>query len=148
MKIPVPILRLLNPLVAMLLRSPLHGLMSGDIMLITVTGRRSGRRYTMPVSYLRDGERVRCFTARETAWWRNLRGGAEVTLHVAGKERLGRAEAITDDSERIEQALREFLHRLPRDAVYYDVRLDAEKRPIEADVRRALDLVVLIEVAL
>ena len=148
MKIPLPVLRLVNPLVAMLLRSPLHGLMSGDVMLITVTGRRSGRRYTMPVSYLRDGDRVRCFTAREIAWWRNLRGGAEVTLQVAGKERRGRAEAVAEDAERIERALGDFLTRLPRDAVYYDVGLDAAKRPIEADVRRALDLVVLIEIAL
>jgi deazaflavin-dependent oxidoreductase (nitroreductase family) len=134
--------------VTVLLRSPLHGLMSGDVMLITVTGRRSGRRYTMPVSYLRDGDRVRCFTGREMTWWRNLRGGAEVTLQVAGKERRGRAEAVADDAERIEQALRDFLTRMPRDAVYYDVGLDAAKRPIEADVQRARDLVVLIKVTL
>jgi hypothetical protein len=36
MKIPLPVLRLLNPIVVGLLRSPLHGLMSADVMLITV----------------------------------------------------------------------------------------------------------------
>ena len=39
-------MRLGNLFVASMLRSPLHGLLSGSVMLITVTGRKSGRRYT------------------------------------------------------------------------------------------------------
>jgi deazaflavin-dependent oxidoreductase (nitroreductase family) len=148
MKIPLFVLRLVNPFVAMLLRSPLHGLMSADVMLLTVTGRRSGRRYSMPVSYLRDADRVRCFTGREMTWWRNLRGGAEVTLQIAGVERRGRAEAVADDKERIEQALGDFLTRLPRDAVYYDVGLDSAQWPLAADVHRAAGQVVSIEISL
>jgi len=148
MKIPLPVLRALNPFVAMLLRSPLHGLMSRDVMLLTVTGRRSGRRYTIPVSYLRDADRVRCVTGREVTWWRNLRGGADVTLRIAGEERRGRAEAVAGDTERIERALGDFLTRLPRDAVYYDVGLDAAGRPLAADVRRAAEHVVPIEITL
>jgi hypothetical protein len=148
MKIPLPVLRLLNPIVVGLLRSPLHGLMSADVMLITVTGRRSGRRYTMPVSYLRDGDRVHCLTAREITWWRNLRGGAEVSLQLAGEERRGRAEAVAGDPERIERELRDFLTRLPRDAVYYDIELDAAQRPLEAGLRRAAERVVSITIAL
>jgi deazaflavin-dependent oxidoreductase (nitroreductase family) len=148
MKIPLVVLRLVNPFVGLLLRSPLHGLMSADVMLITVTGRRSGRRYTMPVSYLRDGDRVRCLTGREMTWWRNLRGGADVTLQLAGEERRGRAEAVVDDADRIERALADFLTRLPRDAVYYEVGLDGAQRPLEADVQRAADHVVPIEIRL
>jgi hypothetical protein len=30
-----------NPFVELMLRSPLHGLMSGSIMLVTVTGRKT-----------------------------------------------------------------------------------------------------------
>jgi hypothetical protein len=40
-----------NPLARRLLRSPLHGLASGRLALITYTGRHSGRRYTIPVGY-------------------------------------------------------------------------------------------------
>jgi len=147
-KIPLPILRIVNPLVALLLRSPLHGLMSRDVMLLTVTGRRTGRRYAMPVSYLRDRDRVRAFTGREMTWWRNLRGGAEVTVVLAGQTHRGSAEAITDDTERVVAALGDFLTRLPRDAVYYDVALDADRHPVAADVRRAADQVTLIEITL
>jgi hypothetical protein len=147
-KIPLAVLRVVNPLVGLLLRSPLHGVMSRDVMLLGVTGRRTGRRYTMPVSYLLDGDRVRAFTGREMAWWRNLRGGAEVTVVIAGRARRGHAEAVADDTDRIVSALGDFLTRLPRDAVYYGVALDADRRPVATDVRRAADEVVLIEIAL
>jgi hypothetical protein len=32
-----------------LLRSPLHGLLSGMLMLLSYTGRKSGRTYTIPI---------------------------------------------------------------------------------------------------
>jgi F420H(2)-dependent quinone reductase len=67
--------RVLNAGMGLLLRSPLHGLVSGRIMLLTITGRRSGRSLTVPVSYLRYGEDVIVFTSGErSAWWKNLRG--------------------------------------------------------------------------
>ncbi len=62
MKIPVPILRLINPMMIALMRSPLHAAVSKDILALTFTGRRSGRRFTTPVSYLRQGQVVHCFT--------------------------------------------------------------------------------------
>lgn len=67
-----------NRAVALLLRSPLHSVVSGQLALITVTGQRSGREYTFPVGYQRAGERVTIsvgWPARKL-WWRNLRGGA------------------------------------------------------------------------
>ena len=54
--------RLLNVGVG-LLRSPLHGLVSGRIVLLAFTGRRSGRRFTVPVSYLRYGGDILGFTS-------------------------------------------------------------------------------------
>jgi len=40
-----------NLFVIGLLRSPLHRLASGSLLLITYRGRRSGRRFTIPVIY-------------------------------------------------------------------------------------------------
>jgi hypothetical protein len=42
--------RLMNKFPAMLLRSPLHGLMSKRFLLLTFTGRKSGRKHTIPVA--------------------------------------------------------------------------------------------------
>ena len=47
-----------NPVVRAVLRSPLHPLLSRSLALITVTGRRSGRRHPVPVGYRRHGDRV------------------------------------------------------------------------------------------
>ena len=43
---------LYNPIVAGILRSPLHGVMSKSVMLLTYRGRRSGRIFTTPISYV------------------------------------------------------------------------------------------------
>ena len=47
-----------NPLLKGLLRSPLHSVVSDRLALITITGRRSGREFTFPVGYRREGDRV------------------------------------------------------------------------------------------
>jgi hypothetical protein len=92
--------RTANPLVKALLRSPLHGLASGRVALISVTGRRTGRDYTFPVFYRRDGTRVLIVPSapERKLWWRNLRQPASVRLRLAGEERTGRALAKGDES--------------------------------------------------
>jgi hypothetical protein len=88
-----------NRAVALLLRSPLHSIVSGQLALITVTGRRSCREYTFPVGYRRAGERVTIsvgWPARKL-WWRNLRGGASVRLRLGGEERSGLAKVRGDE---------------------------------------------------
>lgn len=57
--------KVINPIVKGLLRSPLHGLMSKNTMLIEFKGRKSGRMFTTPVSYHIEGDRVHCFTSQE-----------------------------------------------------------------------------------
>jgi hypothetical protein len=61
--------RVVNPLVRWLIRSPLHRLASRRLALITYTGPRSGRRYTIPVGY--------------------QMAGAQVTINVASPDRKG-----------------------------------------------------------
>ena len=117
-------------------------------MLITFTGRRSGQRYSTPVSYVSDGKKVHCFTGMDYSWWRNLRGGARVTLRIRGEEKSGRAEAVSQDTARITRAMTEFFLRLPRDATYYGVSLDAAGQPDPAELARAVPNAVLIEVVL
>lgn len=72
-----------NPILKTILNSPLHAPLSNALMLITVTGRKTGRPYTFPVGYQRDGERLMVFTVH--GWWRNLGEGAPVTLRLQGR---------------------------------------------------------------
>ncbi len=65
MKLPEPLFVMVNPIVRILLRSPMHMFWSNSLMLITFTGRRSHREFTTPVRYVRLDQTVRCFTSSE-----------------------------------------------------------------------------------
>lgn len=89
--------RAINPLVRWLIRSPLHRLASRRIALISYTGRRSGRRFTIPVGYESAGPEVTITVGspEHKVWWRNLTGpGAPVELVIRGRLRTGHAVAI------------------------------------------------------
>ena len=88
-----------NHAVALLLRSPLHPIVSGQLLLVTVTGRRSGQGHTFPVGYRRAGDRVTIPVGwpRRKLWWRNLRGGACVRLLIRGEQRTGHAQIRGDE---------------------------------------------------
>jgi hypothetical protein len=145
MKIPEPLFAVINPIVRILLQSPIHAFWSDSLMLITVTGRKSNRRYTIPVRYVRDGEVVRCFTTSTTLWWRNLRGEAEVHLRIKGEEKRYNAIAIHDDPHRIREGLLRYLELYPQDAAYHGIRLNEDKSLVAEDLDRACSSAIVIE---
>ena len=98
--------RISNIFVKPLLKSPLHGLVSGEFMLITFTGRKSGKTYSTPVQYKRDGQAVIFLTRKKRKWWRNLQGDAAVTVRIRGWDIEGTPEVVEDQTA-IEQALRQ-----------------------------------------
>lgn len=57
------------------------------ILLLTTTGRKSGRRRTMPLVYLKDGENMVIIassggSARHPSWWLNLRNNPKAQVQV------------------------------------------------------------------
>jgi deazaflavin-dependent oxidoreductase (nitroreductase family) len=91
--------RVVNPVVRAGLRSPAHRLLSGHLALLTVTGRRSGRTFTFPVGYQRDGDRVTVGVdwPERKRWWRNLLEAARVEIRLAGVRRTGTGQARGDE---------------------------------------------------
>ncbi len=114
-------------------------------MLITFTGRNSGRQFTTPVRYFRDGETVRSFTSAESQWWRNLRGGADVVLRIEGRDTPYHATAVENDPETVKKWLRHYLALFPQDADYHDIRLNSDKSPVSEDLERASQSAILVE---
>jgi hypothetical protein len=45
-----------NPFVRAVLRSPIHDLMSDRVVLLVITGRVTGRRRSVPASFLEDDD--------------------------------------------------------------------------------------------
>jgi F420H(2)-dependent quinone reductase len=91
------VLRAWNPIMRALLGSPLHWPLSRWFAVLSWSGRRSGRRYTTPVSYVRDGRTVWLTTGDQ--WWRNLVEAAPVAIRIRGRWHDGRGLAITDRVE-------------------------------------------------
>ncbi len=128
------------------LRSPLHGVVSNTLLLITFTGRKSGRTYTTPVSYSRHGDTVYIFT--HARWWKNLDKGTPVTLRIRGQEVRGLAEPIAEDKQAVAAGLMAHLRKVPSDAGYYGVRFDENKNPRADDVEKGAQSAVMIRVQL
>jgi deazaflavin-dependent oxidoreductase (nitroreductase family) len=105
----------INPLVASVLRSPFHWLLSFGLMLITVTGRRTGRRYTIPVGYQRDGDVLTILVseAPKKQWWRNFHDPAPVEVRIKGKPLSGTAVLVAPASPEFRARADETLRRLP-----------------------------------
>ena len=116
----------LNPVVAWLLRSPLHPLLSGALMLLQVTGRRTGRRYWIPVGYQRDGNTITVLVsrARRKQWWRNYREPGPVTVRLRGRTLRGRARLVPPESDTFRAALETTFRRLPGLGGQFGIRYD------------------------
>ena len=129
----------LNPLVVWLLRSPLHRLVDGGLILITITARRTGRRYTIPVGYQRDGDLLHVLVskARRKQWWRNFRTPASLEVVLGGEHRRGEAHVVDPTSARFISVIEATLARLPMLGGQLGIAYDAQ-RGLGSDQRATL----------
>jgi len=125
-----------NPIMKSLLYSPLHGLVSKNVMSITFTGRKSGQVFTVPVNYVPDGDGLLTVSLRGRTWWRNLRGGAPVTIRLQGRELKAIAEVIEDEYA-VATNLMALLQGAPGYARYLQVKPGPDGQPDFTDVCRA-----------
>ena len=87
---PQRLVRLMNPLVRAMLRSPLHRALDNALLILHITGRRTGRRYDIPAGFMDLGNGLVVVTQHR--WRANLRGGADVEVTHAGRRRPMHAE--------------------------------------------------------
>ena len=90
-----------NPLIRALLRSPLHAVASKALLVLSWSGRTSGRRYSIPVGYQRDGDDVVIMLTKpaQKTWWKNFRMPWPAELRIEGRERTAMGEWVTPGSE-------------------------------------------------
>jgi len=135
-----------NDFMAWVLRSPFHSILSGGMMLITVTGRKTGRRYTTPVGYFEEDNYLWILTSRDRIWWRNLRDGAIVSLLIKRKPVSGFAELELERSK-IESLLASYLRHVPQSAKPMKIRIENGK-PNADDIARAANERLFVRVKL
>ena len=102
--------KLVNTFPTIIMRSPLHAVVSSKYTIIEFTGRKSGKTYRTPVAYVQDGDQVLLST--DSRWYRNLAGGAPVRLLLRGRTVAGRARPVTD-ADRSAAILRKLVDAIP-----------------------------------
>lgn len=136
-----------NNFMAWVLRSPFHGMLSNGMMLITITGRKTGKKYTTPVGYYREGDYLWVITSRDRTWWRNLQGGAKVGLLLKRKPITAYAEPELAPKA-VEARMFEYLNHVPMAAKQMGIRMEAGKPDTNDIARTAKDrLFVRIKLA-
>jgi deazaflavin-dependent oxidoreductase (nitroreductase family) len=78
-----------------------------DLLLLTTTGRKSGREHTTPMVYTRDGDRLLVYASKGGApahpdWYFNLVANPEVVVEV-GPERYEATATPLEGAERDRQ---------------------------------------------
>ncbi len=126
---------LANRLVRGLLRTPLVCRAVGNrLVTLYLVGRKSGRRYSVPVAYTsHDGV---LFIGTPFAWGRNLRTGDPVDIRLKGRRRPADVQVITDEVGVTEQyaAMAHDNHAFAR---FNKISLDHDGNPNPADLRLA-----------
>ena len=136
--------RIGNVFIGAILRSPFHAMLSQNTLLLTFTGRASGKRYTTPVNYVPIGDDLFIVSRKERTWWRNLRGGVPVVFRLQGRTITGWGEAFEDETE-VERGLLTYLQSFPSFAKFFEVGLDENGLPNREDIARAAQPRVLVK---
>ena len=111
-----------NDFVTFFLRTPLHVFL-GNTMLITVTGCKTGRKYSTPVGFYREDDSLWILTSRDRTWWRNVRNGSRVSLLLKGNRIDAFAQAELDEKA-VEARMFDYLRKMPMAAKPLGIRME------------------------
>jgi deazaflavin-dependent oxidoreductase (nitroreductase family) len=126
---------LVNRIVRGLLRAPLLGRVVGRrLVTLYVVGRKTGRRYTVPIAYTRhDGTLL---TGTQAGWGRNLRTGEPITIRFRGRRQPADVQVLIDEAEVVDA-----YSTMARDnhnfAKFNQIRFDAAGNPERDDLHQA-----------
>jgi hypothetical protein len=91
---PQALLRAFNPVLHLALRAPVLGPALKDFMVVSFTGRKTGRRFTLPVSaHQIDGD---LYVLLSAGWKHNFREGAPAEVLHAGTTTSMHGQLIKD----------------------------------------------------
>jgi len=133
---PEALARIINPLIKLLLRSPLHRPLSRHLMLLAFRGHKSGKRYEVVVGrHEVDGALLVPTGTTGRRWRLNFRGGTSVEVTLGSSRRRGRGELVEEPDEvaRIHQLL---LGRIGlRNARRLGLRVNVDREPTDEELK-------------
>lgn len=91
---PSALMRIVNPMLSFLLRTPLAGPARKQLMVLSFSGRKTGRPFSIPLSaHVIDGQ---LYALTGAPWKQNFRDGAPAQVVYDGKTTAMRGELIRD----------------------------------------------------
>jgi deazaflavin-dependent oxidoreductase (nitroreductase family) len=111
-------MRMVNVPMRFLLGLPFATPLSRQLMLLSFTGRKTGKAYRQPVSYVPDGNTL--LTPGGGRWKLNLREDQPIRIRLRGRDVLARPEFIGDVDE-VERLLRRMATVNPRVTAFVPV---------------------------
>jgi deazaflavin-dependent oxidoreductase (nitroreductase family) len=110
------------------------GLAGKRTHVLTVVGRKSGRRYSTPVQLVfSDGERWLVAPYGVRSWVRNARAAGAVELTRALRTERARVEEV--DAQTAAPILREYLRKTPVTKPYFDASADSPLEEFAAEAK-------------
>ena len=128
---------LINPFVALLARSPLHIIISHQVLVIQFKGRRSGKSYLVPVSYHEHESSYTCVTLRSNIWWRNLKDISHTQIWLKGKLTDVQIDLEFNNDQIVENTLRNLVTNNKVDAYFARIKLKKDGSPDLHDLAQA-----------
>ena len=129
------IFRIVNVPMRAVLALPFPTPLSRNLMLVSYTGRKSGRSYRQPLSYARDGEAL--LTPGGGRWTLNMEGGRPVRIRLRGREVPARPELVREPAE-VERLLDVIVAKNPPAARYIPLPRAADGRLEPAPLAAAI----------
>ena len=120
---------LINPVVAFLARSPLHFLISHQVLVIQFKGRKSGKQYLVPVSYHEHESSYTCVTLRSNIWWRNLKEVSHTKIWLKGTLKNAQIDLEFNNDQIVESTLRDLVTNNRVDAYFAKIKLNKDGSP-------------------
>ena len=111
--------------------------MSNEIMVITTRGRKTGKLYSTPIGYLRDGDSILALSQFGASnWFKNVIHDSTAELIIKGRQMRVRAELVRSPEERqriFNLYCQERQENFPR---LFGVKVDASQE----DLAKALEM--------
>lgn len=134
-RIQAKVMRVINVPMRGLLGLPFATPLGSRLMLVFLTGRKTGRAYRQPVSYVRDGTTL--LTPGGGNWKLNLAEGKPVRIRLRGRDVVARPEMLGDLSE-IEKLLGIIMAANPRAGTFIGIARSPDGRFDQAGLKTAV----------
>lgn len=126
---------LINIPMRRVLSLPIATPLGGRLMLVFLTGRKTGKAYRQPVSYVRDGSTL--LTPGGGKWKLNLVEGEPVRIRLRGRDVFARPEMVIDPGE-IERLLGTIVAANPRATSFIGISRGSDGRFDRAGLEMAV----------